>query len=281
MNIIFKLTIIAIYWILTMPLFKPNVFYLNYLKYKKNVEVPHCTKSIYIYNIPSIIPALSLVGFIIAIAIDFSVESLFSLAIFSNFLYLIFILPSKSKIKVSKKLKIFEFIWGIIAIFISIFIASHALVIHSKIDKALENAFQNKAIETYATENDYLIFQDKYTLTENEDYVINNTTSNYFFLDKNTNGIIVYDKINSNNSFETVYDNIHEIDKKDLKEKYSNILYKFSSTKNYKKICYLVNEEKIILVYAIAEKNSDTNEFSVLKYFLFDLETAKITEFSM
>lgn len=178
---------------------------------------------------------------------------------------------------IPEKVKRLNFRWKCIILIISIFIIIFGIKINN-LDKNISNSEISTSIENYANKNHYIIFPEKCTTTKTGEYIINETSTHYFLIDKNENKIVVYDRINSSNSFETVYDNLLSIDTKQLESKYNDILNNLYLGSNYARICYLINKEDIISVYGLAKKNRDTGNFFISKYVLFNMETGELLE---
>lgn len=183
----------------------------------------------------------------------------------------------KEKLYIPKKIRIINFIWKLIIFIISIVL----VVLGSKIShfkKSISNCEIPPTIEFYANKNEYIIFPQKNITINTEDYLINETQTHYFLIDKKDIKLIVYDRLTSCNSFEVKCDNLLLYDNHQILKEYSNLLNNLYLGSNYDIVCYLINKENIMAVYGLAQKDNKTGKLYISKYVLFNMENGNLLE---
>mgnify|MGYP003288641356 CR=1 FL=1 len=286
MNLLISIFLFLLLIIFSLPIFTPKVIYIIYLKCKGKIGASSKYNTYIKLSITTSIillilwVAVFIIGFLSYFrAINFMYAFLVVLPI-RILLFLIF--NYSFKFNFPNNIKSLNFILNIIILIFSAFFVFFATTINDKIENGIpKNIPEN--IVNFANDNKYTIMLENHiNLTDNgittNRYFINNTSTYLFFIDIVENKIVTYDKEFPHESYETQYHTLHKIDRMDVETIYSNILDNLYLGANYRPIYYLFNEDEILSVYGLFEKDKETKEFYISKYLLFNMTKDELTE---
>lgn len=279
------------------PIFSPTGFYIIYsVISKKEKYCSHrmnCFKKIFV--ITSIITFLGTFLLTYFIVNNFSYFTSFNILNVTLILIIVWFIKILTQMivflfnitdidEISKKLKRFNFCFNAILIIVLLLIPIKLASKTEEISKFISDSTY-EAVEKYAKENDYIIFEGnhvKYTNDLYENYpasfLINYNDTHIFTINDNDNKnfIMVFDKLNPSNSFKVNYSYLDG--EKIILENYKEIVDNFYIGANFECVCFLINENDANIVYGLAQKSNKTNEFYVNKYVIFNMTTGELSD---